>query len=492
MNILEELDTAALISSKDFHDQLINYLSENPPPLRHHKVVVDLFDLMSTWIKYTSIDIDILDLLEPLEQYSKSQYLTLVGLVKFIANDIPSATDLVKDAILLDNFYAPANNLLNDIEGLGEHDSQIQNEYICGLPFTEMQLKTINSEDTMTFCCLQWSPYVMGSIKSKSHEDVWNGDGAKEFRKSILEGTFKYCNKRICSIFNNPKHNMIPRNTINRPEDNYISNPRMASRLRKASNLLAEQLRSPQPTHVDRPRHIFIAYDEGCNLACPSCRTQIKKISSDKKNDMDDLFERVVRPLLTSGPTLLTASGHGDPLGSTHLRDKLSTLNGIQYKDLRINLQTNGLLLNSNGWQTILPISSNLEDVRISIDAATKDTYEVVRFPGIWDDLMNSLKFTVAKRNELNFRVVINFCIQDFNFREIQLFAELGNSLNVDRINFQQLVNWGTYSADDYKQRNVVDPMHPNHREFKELLVSTVSQYSNIQLSSSLPRLLRT
>ena len=492
MKILEQLDAAALISSDEFHDQLIKYISENPPPLRHHKVSVDLFDLMSTWIKYTSVDIDVLKLLEPLEQYSKSQYLTLVGLVELIANNISSATEYIKAAILADNFYAPAHNLLNDIEGLGEHDSQIQNEYICGLPFTEMQLKTINSEDTMTFCCLQWSPYVMGSIESKNHDDVWNGAGAKEFRKSILNGSYKYCNKRICSIFNNAKHNMIPRNSLNRSDDNQSSNNRMATRLRKASNLLAEQLNSPEPTHVDRPRHIFIAYDEGCNLACPSCRTHIKKVSRDKKNEMDDLFERVVRPLLISGPTLLTASGHGDPLGSKHLRDKLSSLQGIQYKDLRINLQTNGLLLNSNGWQTISSISSNLEDVRISIDAATKDTYEVVRFPGVWEDLMNSLKVTVAKRNQFNFRVVINFCIQDFNFREIQLFAELGNALNVDKINFQHLVNWGTYSPDDYKRRNVVDPLHPNHREFKELLISTVSQYSNIQLSSSLPRLLRT
>ncbi|HJN34171.1 MAG TPA: hypothetical protein QF700_08650 [Prochlorococcus sp.] len=492
MKILEDLDSAALNSPKDFHDQLINYISENPPLLRHHKVAIDFFDLISTWIKYTSIDVDIADLLEPLEQYSKPQYLTLLGLIKLLAYDLPAATKNIKAAILAENFYAPAHNLLNNLEGCEKHDSQIQNEYICGIPFTEMQLKTISREETMTFCCLQWSPYLMGSIDFKTHEDVWNGAAAKEFRKSILDGSYKYCNKRLCSIFNNAKHNMISRNSLDNPGAVNLPDQRLAPRLRKASNLIAEQLKKPVPTHIDRPRHIFIAYDEGCNLACPSCRTHIKKIPKDKKDEMDDLFERIVRPLVTSGPTLLTASGHGDPLGSKHLREKLSSLHGNEYKDLRINLQTNGLLLNFSGWQTISSISSNIEDVRISIDAATKETYEVVRFPGVWDDLMNSLNVTVAKRDEFNFRLVINFCIQDLNFREIQRFAELGDSLKVDRINFQHLVNWGTYSPDDYKRRNVVDPLHPNHREFKDLLISTVSNYKNIQLSSSLPRLLRT
>ena len=50
-----------------------------------------------------------------------------------------------------------------------------------------MQLKTINGVDQFTFCCLQWSPYLMGDVKGKTSEEIWNGDGAKEFEAALFD-----------------------------------------------------------------------------------------------------------------------------------------------------------------------------------------------------------------------------------------------------------------------------------------------------------------
>ena len=128
----------------------------------------------------------------------------------------------------------------------------------------------------------------------------------------------------------------------------------------------------------------LLAYDESCNLACPSCRKEIKQPDHGELSRMDDIFELAVRPLLKKGEVLLTASGHGDPLGSPHLRGKLQTLGGDDYRRLKVNLQTNGLLFNPNGWRHVEAIEDKIEDIRVSVDAATKETYEIVRFPGQW------------------------------------------------------------------------------------------------------------
>lgn len=477
-------------SSDEVKKYLLEQHSLRPAVLRHHKVALDIYHYAYDLIVEAQAVYDPDEVFEDLKEYGYSQYLAIKATAYYFQGNSQKARKLATEAVLEDSFYAPAHNLLNRLDG--KDDDSIQRQYICGLPFTEMQLKAVNTKDTLSFCCLQWSPYLMSPITDKNHEEVWNGDGAKEFRRSIIEGDYKYCNKRICSIFNNPEHNMIPRGQQSLSEQNSSAKEgRIASRLRKGSQLLEKQLNSHDPFHVDRPRHIFIAYDEGCNLACPSCRKQIKQVSQEQDARMSDLFEAVVRPLLKEGPTLLTASGHGDPLGSKHLREKLPSLGSDEYSEIKINLQTNGLLLNENGWKTLGPVAHKLEDIRISIDAGTKDTYEILRFPGKWEDLMHSLNVTAEMKQKLHFRLVLNFCIQECNFRELPEFLDLGKRLRVDRLNLQQLVNWGTYSADDYKKRNVVEKTHPSHQEFVEMLMECVSTCDMIQLSSSLPRLIQ-
>ena len=131
-----------------------------------------------------------------------------------------------------------------------------------------------------------------------------------------------------------------------------------------------------------------------------------------------------------------------------------------------------------------------IEDIRVSVDAATKDTYELVRFPGQWSDIMESLEYLSKRKKELGFRFVINLCIQKINYKEIPRFVEMGRRLDVDRVNLQQLINWGTYAKADYKDRNVASPDHPEHAEFISILKAAYRSWGRVQLSSGLPRLI--
>lgn len=335
----------------------------------------------------------------------------------------------------------------------------------------------------------------MGDMKGKTSDEIWNSEGAKEFRRSIVDGDYKYCNRRLCSVINNKAHHMISVKGMNKLDDRPdtgagLQKGSASKRLHENSIFMKEQLQKDAPLVVDRPRHIFIAYDKSCNLACPSCRKEIKQPDQGELSRMDDIFELAVRPLLKKGEVLLTASGRGDPLGSPHLRSKLQTLCGDEYRNLKLNLQTNGLLFNHNGWKHIKAIEDKIEDIRVSVDAATKETYEILRFPGQWCEVMESLEYLSKKKNNLGFRFVINLCIQKINYKEIPMFVEMGRRLDVDLVNLQQLINWGTYAKADYAERNVVSTEHPEHAEFISILKAAYRSWDRIQLASGLPRLI--
>ena len=490
----ERLDSAARdLNPKAFKKAVEEVFDSSPPHLNHHGVVKDIYFIVKDWMQAAELTFSVERLFAELRPWSEAQFLTLVGDYYQLRGNARLAKKLYREAISHDCDYAPANNQLVAIENPDHHGDLGQ--FLCALPFTEMQLKTINGVDQFTFCCLQWSPYLMGDVKGKTAEEIWNGDGAKEFRRSIVDGDYKYCNRRICSIINNKTHNMISRGRMNslddKQEDSGPLQKGTARRgMRKWDFFMKEQLQKNDPLVVDRPRHIFIAYDESCNLACPSCRKEIKQPDRGELSRMDDIFELAVRPLLKKGEVLLTASGHGDPLGSPHLRGKLQTLGGEEYSRLKVNLQTNGLLFNPNGWKHVVAIEDKIEDIRVSVDAATKETYEIVRFPGQWCDIMESLEYLSMRKRELDFRFVINLCIQKINYKEIPKFVEMGRHFDVDRVNFQQLINWGTYTKADYAERNVASPEHPEHAEFISILKSAYRSWGRVQLSSGLPRLI--
>ena len=63
-------------------------------------------------------------------------------------------------------------------------------------------------------CCPGWlkdnngkssqTGFKYGNIyKNPNWEDIWNGDEAQKFRKSILDGSFKYCREDVCPHLQN-------------------------------------------------------------------------------------------------------------------------------------------------------------------------------------------------------------------------------------------------------------------------------------------------
>jgi wyosine [tRNA(Phe)-imidazoG37] synthetase (radical SAM superfamily) len=186
------------------------------------------------------------------------------------------------------------------------------------------------------------------------------------------------------------------------------------------------------------------------------------------------------------GPTLkeIYVSGGGDPFYSIPMRGFLSSINGEKYPSLEtVILHTNASLWTPKVWKEMTAIHPHVKMAEISIDAATKDTYEnKTRLGGKWEVLMENLEF--IKTIDTIETIIFSFVVQQNNFREMEDFV-----LMIDRIfkeskiktviQLQKVVQWPSISDERYKQMKIWEPTNPEYNDFvKEL--KKIKKYKNI------------
>ncbi|MCR9204448.1 MAG: hypothetical protein NXH75_07725, partial [Halobacteriovoraceae bacterium] len=217
------------------------------------------------------------------------------------------------------------------------------------------------------------------------------------------------------------------------------------------------------------PKIVYFSEDRTCNLACPSCRTDYVSLGSDVLEHLKATREGFLTELLKDVESLNICSS-GDPFSSKIYRDFLFEFDGRKRPQLKINLNTNGVLLTSEVFQKMEKIHSNLGNIFVSLDASRDQTYQIVRKGGDWDKVIENIKVLVKMREAGKFdHLQLDFVVQDHNFREMPEFVQLGKSLGVDQVYFQRISNWGTFSDEDYNKRDILSPKHPLHNHFKDV-----------------------
>ncbi len=119
----------------------------------------------------------------------------------------------------------------------------------------------------------------------------------------------------------------------------------------------------------------------------------------------------------------LVIAGNGDPFASKIYRDLIRYLHKLR-KQPKLILRTNGLLLNVKNWQMLMSeVELPLYKLEISIDAATKDTYEKLRRGAKFEILMKNLSFIKQLHDEGKIaRLSAIFVVQKDNYQEIPVF----------------------------------------------------------------------
>jgi pyruvate-formate lyase-activating enzyme len=297
------------------------------------------------------------------------------------------------------------------------------------------------------FCCPAWLPVPIGNLEKQTAEEIWNSPAAQDIRRSILDGSYRYCSRMHC--------------------------PKITGRILPSSDDLTNQehrsfVARRQTRLVRGPKRLALNHDRSCNLSCPSCRTRMIVARKPEQERLNAMADRVLMPLLERARKV-HVTGSGDPFGSAHFRYLLRQIGERRPAGLRLELQTNGLLL-AQSWDE-LGLDGLVDSLSISIDAGRPETYAAVRRGGDFGRLLDNVRFVAGLRAAGRVgRVRLDFVVQTLNFREMPDAVDLVRRFGFDGLKFQMIRSWGTYTPDEFARHNIGSPDHPRFAEFLEVL----------------------
>ena len=272
-------------------------------------------------------------------------------------------------------------------------------------------------------CCPPWiGHYSFGNIKDP-FETVWNGSRAQAFRRSILDGSFRYCNPKSCP-------HMQTKSLTVHSWDNIHDAP--------INNRTREDLTRGKIVLDHGAFEVQCCYDRSCNLSCPSCRREVIVVSGQRRQELLSFQSKFIADFWKDCK-LLFITGSGDAFGSPIFRNLLQSLSREHAPDIQyLCLLTNGLLV-KRYWNTLSPFAAGLtKGVSVSIDAATENTYRVNRRPADWYDLIENLQLLKEKRRQGEIaRLGFSFVVQQNNYREMSDFVKMAEDFGADSVQFQ-------------------------------------------------------
>lgn len=127
-----------------------------------------------------------------------------------------------------------------------------------------------------------------------------------------------------------------------------------------------------------KAKDLRLSYDKTCNLWCPTCRKKKLVVTGDERDKLIKLTDNVIIPLLKTGQSCML-NGYGDIFYSRVCRHILKNSNIDEFPNLKYKFITNAILLTPQEWDNFPGIHNMVESIRVSIDAATQETYEKVR-----------------------------------------------------------------------------------------------------------------
>lgn len=284
-------------------------------------------------------------------------------------------------------------------------------------------LEVLRGGETRT-CCTTFMDIGIGNILESGVDAVWNSMAHKILWLSCQNKTYTFCDKKMCPFFAG-KESIEEKNVCK-----YQSLPQY-------------------------PEVLALGYDPSCNLYCSTCR---KKMYYAQGKELEGVIKisKFVKDNLLEKCKFLILAGDGEVFAAQSYKDVYTSENMRNISFIRI--LSNGNLFDQKHWEELIGGKKGKILLTASIDAATEKTYSLIRCGGNFEKIKKNMQFASALRKEgklAYFR--INFVVQKSNYQEMIPFVEWGNSLGVDEIFFTKILNWGTFSDEEFKEISMME-----------------------------------
>ncbi len=154
---------------------------------------------------------------------------------------------------------------------------------------------------------------------------------------------------------------------------------------------------APKYQHVTKfPLHLDIEVTSVCNLKCIMC---FQTLNPPKPGFIKwDLFKKIIDEGSKKGLCSIKLNWRGEPL----LHPKIVEMVGYAKKKGIIDVQfnTNGQLLDKRKVDGFIKIG--IDRIILSIDGASKETYEKIRKGGSYPKLLKNVEYLIKRKKELS------------------------------------------------------------------------------------------
>lgn len=390
-----------------------------------HGIAVKHPDQISDWNSYFIIIAVTKDvkIREQLESYGLVQGKDFVNYQKIIGQ--PSR--MLRQTIFDSSYYdLNCRTMLNHLEIMREGDTR------C--------------------CCTTFVKQNLDNIFEKSREELWHSSLHKIMCLSTENRTFSFCDKSMCPLF--------------------------VAKKKESCGSRTESYREMTPF----PEVLALGHDSSCNLSCSTCRKELHFAKGIELDKVKQVTEKIKKDYLPQCRFLILA-GDGEVFASPSYREIYES---PECDPGYIRLLSNGTLFTPANWKRFMSGKTGKIMLTVSIDAAAKETYERIRRNGNFDLLKKNMEFAskLRKTEELSY-FRMNFVVQRENYQEMVPFVQWGEELGVDEIFFTKILNWGTYTPEEFKKISMMetDGITPLP-ELKEVLMHPVMKSGIVDLGT--------
>lgn len=306
----------------------------------------------------------------------------------------------------------------------------------CDIPFKFLYFDYFDGR--VMLCPWMRNPEATpGNIFESSLEEIWHNERSRNIRNTILDGSFCLCRPDACPHIQNSDLMDYDSKEVDRIAANAI-----------------------------HPTHFNLAYDYVCNQFCETCRPEKFKVKPQYPKIME-IFHKRIAPVLNSAK-YISASGHGDPFASPYTLKLLSEARNPE----QVLLETNGVFFDPPHWEKVKHFAEASLSVIITINSFSEWNYRHISRGGNYARLMQNLDFVAGLRREGKIKsLALTMVIQDRNFREMPEFVtRCLNQYGCDQVLLRPVYQWGTMPEDVFWFKDVLNPLHPYHGEYLEIV----------------------
>ena len=204
------------------------------------------------------------------------------------------------------------------------------------------------------------------------------------------------------------------------------------NRMRRYFESPKEQL---SPTVAHEPVCLYLETTNRCNLLCTTCPRTYEQLEPEA-----DMPWELFTSLIDQYPNIarVVLHGIGEPMLVKDLAQRVAYLKA---RNIYVLFNTNGTLLTKENGRAL--IEAGLDELRVSLDAAESEVFQMVRGKDFFDKIVANVKNFTAMQRELNApkpRVSLWLTGLRETVDQLPNFVRLAHSIGVTEVYLQRLV----------------------------------------------------